>query len=186
MKKIKFKSFLKGKIVDLVIIDEEFINNTDWFSWINQKVNTEFLAQGNFPNTLSHQKKYFKEQILSNKRLQLGVVLKLNEELIGVISLYSINYYNRDAFVSTFFNKKKYKSSLKVFHETHSLIISHAFKKMNLRRIISTTISKEMDDLVCRILNFKREGVLKKKTFKDNKYHDMYISSKFKTNPRKC
>ena len=93
-KKIKFKSFLKGKIVDLVIIDEEFINNTDWFSWINQKVNTEYLTQGNFPNTLSHQKKYFKEQILSNKRLQLGVVLKLNEELIGVISLYSINYLN--------------------------------------------------------------------------------------------
>ena len=37
---------------------------------------------------------------------------------------------------------------------------------MNLRRIISTTISKEMDDLVCRILNFKREGVLKKKLLK--------------------
>ena len=41
MKKIKFKSFLKGKIVDLVIIDEEFINNTDWFSWFNNEKSTK-------------------------------------------------------------------------------------------------------------------------------------------------
>ena len=109
------------------------------------------------------------------------MVLKFNNELIGVISLYNINYSNRDAYVSTFFNKeKKYKNLLKVFHETHSLIINHAFKKMNLRRIVSTTISKDMDDLVCRTLNFKREGLMKKKSFKNNKFHDLYISSVFK------
>ena len=175
LKKIFIKTF--GKKVS--ITKNSNINNTlGWDSLGHIKLISEVEK--------ILKKKLTTKQILSNKRLQLGVVLKLNEELIGVISLYSINYYNRDAFVSTFFNKKKYKSSLKVFHETHSLIISHAFKKMNLRRIISTTISKEMDDLVCRILNFKREGVLKKKTFKDNKYHDLYISSKFKTNPRKC
>lgn len=181
MKKINFKVFIKGKYVDLVAINEEFVKKTDWFDWINQKINTELLSQGNFPNTLSHQKKYFKEQIVSNKRLQLGIVLKKENDLIGVISLYCINYSNRDAYISTFFNKKKkYKNLLKIFHETHSLIISHAFKKMNLRRIVSTTISKELDDLVCRALNFKREGVMKKKVFKNNKFHDLYISSVFK------
>ena len=181
MKKINFKIFIKGKYINLVIIDEEFVKKTDWFSWINQKSNIELIAQGNFPNTLSHQKKYFQDQIVSNKRLQVGVVLKSNNELIGVISLYNINYFNRDAYVSTFFNKeKKYKNLLKIFYETHSLIINHAFKKMNLRRIVSTTISKDMDDLICRTLNFKREGLMKKKAFKTNKFHDLYISSVFK------
>ena len=99
MKKINFKVFIKGKYVDLVAINEEFVKKTDWFDWINQKINTELLSQGNFPNTLSHQKKYFKEQIVSNKRLQLGIVLKKENDLIGVISLYCINYSNRDAYI---------------------------------------------------------------------------------------
>ena len=60
MKKINFKIFIKGKYTNLVIIDEEFVKKTDWFSWINQKSNIELIAQGNFPNTLSHQKNIFK------------------------------------------------------------------------------------------------------------------------------
>lgn len=181
MNKIKFKVFIKGKYIDLVRIDEEFIKKTDWFNWINQKNNTELLSQGNFPNTISHQKKYFQENIVTNKRLQLGIVLKSNNQLIGVISLYNISHFNRDAFISTFFNQeKKYRDVLRIFHETHSLIIEHAFKKMNLRRIVSTTISKNLDDYICRTLKFKKEGVMRKKTFKNNKYHDLYISSVFK------
>ena len=60
MKK-NFKNFLSGKIVDLVTIDKNFVENTDWFDWINFELNTEFLTVGNFPNTLSHQRKYFSE-----------------------------------------------------------------------------------------------------------------------------
>jgi RimJ/RimL family protein N-acetyltransferase len=176
MKK-NFKIFLKGKFVDFVIIDENFVRNTDWFDWINQSINTEFLTVGNYPNTKSHQKKYFLEQIVSNKRVQFGVYSKLHKKLAGVISLYSINLVNRDAFISTFFNKKKNFNSLNIFLETHEMIINYGFKKMNLRRITSTTISKEMDDLVCKLLKFKKEGIMKKKVFKNNKYHNLYISS---------
>ena len=46
------------------------------------------------------------------------------------------------------------------------MIINYGFKKMNLRRITSTTISKEMDDLVCKLLKFKKEGIMKKKCLK--------------------
>ena len=108
MKK-KFKTFLTGKIVEFVIIDENFVKNSDWFDWINYSINTELLTVGNYPNTRSHQKKYFNEQIVSNKRLQFGIISHISKELIGVISLYSINLNNRDAFISTFFNKKKKK-----------------------------------------------------------------------------
>ena len=69
---------------------------------------------------------------------------------------------------------------MNIFIETHQILINHGFKKLNLRRIISTTI-KELDDLICKVLKFKREGVMKK-IFKNNKYHDLYISSVFKKN----
>lgn len=179
--KQNFKIFLKGKFVDFVIIDEKFVKKTDWFDWINHSINTEFLTVGNFPNTRSHQKKYFLEQIVSNKRVQFGVYSKKHNQLVGVISLYSINLINRDAFISTFFDKKKkFLNSLNIFLETHQMIVDYGFKKMNLRRITSTTISKEMDDLVCKLLSFQKEGIMKKKVFKNNNYHDLYISSIFK------
>ncbi len=183
MKKNKFKTFIKGKLVDFVIIDENFVKNTDWFDWINHTYNTQFMTEGNYPNTKSHQMKYFKDEILSNKRIQFGVVLKANNELIGIMGLHRINLTNRDAFLTTFFNKKnKIPNSLKVFYETHNIMINYGFKKLNLRRIISTTISKELDKLICKVLKFKSEGVMKKKFFKNNKYHDLYISSVFKGN----
>jgi len=85
-------------------------------------------------------------------------------------------------FLKTLFNLNgclinNYANSLSIFVEAHNLIISHGFKKMNLRRVLSTTISKELDDLLCKILNFKKEGLIKKKVYKNNKYHDLYISS---------
>ena len=93
--KTKFRSFIKGKVIDLIIVDENFVKNTDWFEWINHNINTEFFTVGNYPNTRSHQKKYFNEQIVSNKRLQFGIISHISKELIGVISLYSINLNNR-------------------------------------------------------------------------------------------
>ncbi len=179
--KLRFKTFIRGKFVRFVIIDEKFVKNTNWFDWINHCYNTQFMTEGNFPNTKSHQMKYFKEEILSNKRIQFGVVSNVNDELIGIMGLHRINLTNRDAFLTTFFNKKdKIPNSLNVFYETHKIMIEHGFKKLNLRRIISTTISKELDELICKVLKFKREGVMKKKFFKNNKYHDLYISSVFK------
>ena len=76
--------------------------------------------------------------------------------------------------------KKKPIDSLNIFLETHQMLIDYGFKKMNLRRITSTTISKELDELVCKILKFKSEGIMKQKVFNNNKYHDLYISSVFK------
>lgn len=180
MKK-KFKTFIKGKFVKFVVIDENFVKNSDWFDWINHTINTEFMTEGSYPNTRSHQMKYFREEIVTNKRIQFGVVSNLNNELIGIMGLHRINLTNRDAFMTTFFNKnKRILNSLEIFIESHKILIDHGFKKLNLRRIISTTISKEMDELVCKVLRFKREGIMKKKFFKNNKYYDLYISSVFK------
>lgn len=181
MKKKKFKIFIKGQFVDFVIIDENFVKNSDWFDWINHSYNTQFMTEGNYPNTKSHQMKYFRDEILSNKRVQFGVVSKEKNKLVGIMGLHRINLTNRDAFLTTFFNKKdKLSNSIEIFYETHKIMIKYGFVKFNLRRIISTTISKELNELICKLLKFKTEGIMKKKFFKNNRYHDLYISSVFK------
>ena len=41
MKKIKFDTFLIGKLVDLVLLDEKVVKKTDWYKWMNFKENTD-------------------------------------------------------------------------------------------------------------------------------------------------
>ena len=105
MKK-KFKTFIQGKLIKFVIIDENFVKNTNWFDWINHSINTEFMSEGNYPNTRSHQMKYFKEEIVSNKEFS-SAWYQTKNELIGIMGLHRINLTNRDAFITTFLNKKK-------------------------------------------------------------------------------
>ena len=87
MIKNKFETFLIGKHVDLVILNEKVVKNTDWYQWMNFKENTDLLQTGKFPNTLKDQLSYLKNNIESkrkilsnskiNKKLQLGIVEKI-------------------------------------------------------------------------------------------------------------
>ena len=50
--KIKFETFLIGKLVDLVLLDEKIVKKTDWYKWMNFKERaTDLLETGKFPNT---------------------------------------------------------------------------------------------------------------------------------------
>ena len=69
MKKNKFESFLIGKNVDLVILDEKIVKNTDWYQWLNFKENTDLLQTGKFPNTLKDQLSYLRNNIQSKRKI---------------------------------------------------------------------------------------------------------------------
>jgi len=49
MKKEKFDSFLSGKLIDLIILDQKIVKSTDWYKWLNFKKNTDYLEVENFP-----------------------------------------------------------------------------------------------------------------------------------------
>ena len=36
-KKIEFDSFIKGELVDLVVLTEEVIDKTNWYKWFNDE-----------------------------------------------------------------------------------------------------------------------------------------------------
>ena len=43
-----FDTFLIGKVVDLVVLDEKIARDSDWYNWFNYKKNTELLKLENF------------------------------------------------------------------------------------------------------------------------------------------
>jgi len=174
-KNIKFDIFIKGALVDLVVLTEEIVEKTNWYNWFNDENNTKYMQKHYFPNTKTMQVEFFKSEIENNKnKLQLGILHKDEDLFCGVISLNDINYLNRCCEISVIMIEK---SSITIQHfiEAARLIMKHAFETLDMNRIYSGTIVKEIDTLYCRTLGFKPEGISRKAVYKNGKYHDVYL-----------
>jgi RimJ/RimL family protein N-acetyltransferase len=171
---IEFDIFIKGKLVDLVVLTEEVIDNTNWYKWFNDEENTKNMQKHYFPNSVNLQKQYFNNEIEGdNTKLQLGILQKKTCTMIGVISLSSIDFLNKRCELSMMIGEKKYRT-MQYFIESVELMCKHAFDSLNMNRVCSGTISREIDELFCRVLGFKHEGVFRDSVFKNGKYCDVY------------
>lgn len=188
---MKFETFITGKYVNLVLLDENVVKKTDWYTWLNHPENTKMLETGKFPNTLEKQIVYLNSDLatkkeiksLSNldKKLQLGVVEKNSNTLVGMVSAYDFDYFNRVCYVSVITDlRKKNINRLQVFKESQDLLIDHIFFKMNFRKIYSGAKEKSLSEMTRKIWGFKLQGVLKKHTYVDGKYLDSYLLGLFK------
>ena len=186
-----FDKFIEGNKVDLIILDKNVVKNTDWYLWLNYQKNTDLLETGKFPNTIEKQLKYLKTEIISKKKLlsnsktdkkiQLGVVDKQTNILVGMVSAYNFNYFSRVCNVSVIIDlKKNIKNRLEIFKESQDLIIEHIFFKMNFRKIYSGALSEKLSILTEKLWGFKREGVFKKHQFVNGKYLDAYMLGLFR------
>jgi [ribosomal protein S5]-alanine N-acetyltransferase len=172
--KIEFETFIKGELVDLVVLTEEVIDKTNWYKWFNDEESTKNMQKHYFPNSKNQQKEYFRNEIEgNNNKLQLGIFYKADKIMIGTISLNSIDYLNRCCEISMIIGEKRARSTL-YFIESVKLICRHAFDSLNMNRIYGGTIAKEIDQLFCRALGFKHEGVLRQEVFKNGKHQDVY------------
>ena len=189
--KFKFVPFLRGVHVDLVLLDKNVVKKTDWFKWMNVKKNTDLLESGKFPNTLTDQLNYLKNNletkktILSNKKIekkiQLGIVDKKTNLLVGMVATYGFNYFNRTCNIALITDlTKSLKNRLQIMKESQALMIDHVFFKMNFRKIYAGTISEGLAKLTERLWGFKIEGVKKDNSFLNGKYVDSYDLGLFK------
>jgi RimJ/RimL family protein N-acetyltransferase len=199
VRKIKpFNKFLVGHKVDLIILDKNVVKNTDWYTWLNDQRNTKFMATGKFPNTIEKQLKYLETEIISekkllsisnmksgetftDKRIQLGIVVKKTNMLVGMISVSNFRHFSRTCVISLIMDlKKNVKNRLKIFKESQDLMIEHIFFRMNFRKIYAGVISEKLSVLSEKLWGFKREGVFKKHQFVNGKYLDAYMLGLFR------
>ena len=83
-KKHNFEIFIRGKSIDLVIIDKKFLKKNSWHTWLNDQKLTKYTKQGYFPLTKKEHEKYVEENIFTKKRIQLGIIKKSNDILIKI------------------------------------------------------------------------------------------------------
>ena len=173
--KMKFNVFIKGKNVDLVVLDEEAVEKTDWFNWFNDEENTEYMQQHYYPNTRAKQLAFYKSEIENNpKKLQVGIFHNEDKVLIGVISLNNIDYLHRNCSTGTIIGIKKYRKVI-YFLEAYKLLIKHAFEQLNINKISDGSVSKDVADLLIKTVGYKLEGVRRNELYMNGKYVDLYL-----------
>ena len=68
-KKKTFETFIVGKNVDLIVINNTFIKDFSWHTWLNDQKITKLTKQGYFPLTKKEHLKYINDNILSKKKV---------------------------------------------------------------------------------------------------------------------
>lgn len=175
MNKMKYDVFIKGDLIDLVCLNEEIVEKSNWYNWFNDEENMKYMQKHYYPNTKALQLEFFKNEIVNNpKKLQLGILHKKDGVLIGTISLNDIDFLNRKCGTGALIGETKYQK-LVYWVEATKLLIKHAFEQLNMNKICAGSLSKEVVQILIRVFNFKEEGIKKREIYKNGKYNDIYL-----------
>lgn len=127
--------FLEGETVALKALTEDDVRDSGWHGWFNNRETTAFMQQGYFPNTREAQLEFLKKEVLHNPgKIQLGIVVKSEQRLIGVVSLSGIDFLNRKAEFAIVIGEKDCRGK-EYGTEATRLILEHAFGKLSLNKV---------------------------------------------------
>jgi RimJ/RimL family protein N-acetyltransferase len=142
-----------------------------WFNWFNSQAITEHMTKGVFPNTELAQEEFFQSISKSKADIQLAIVLKKDDSLIGTIGIHKIDWIHRHGDISVVIGDTNHWG--KGFAtEAVSLIIKHAFTKLNLHKLNAGMWSSNLSSKKCFENNgFREEGKIRKQFF----YKDLYV-----------
>jgi len=102
---------------------------------------------------------------------ELGIELKENKKIIGVISLMKIDYNNKNAEIGYWLGKKYWRR--KIMKEAVKLILNFGFKELKLVRIYARVMHPNIASAkLLEKSGFKYEGRMRKTTFRKGKWLD--------------
>ncbi|ODS33749.1 MAG: putative ribosomal N-acetyltransferase YdaF [Candidatus Scalindua rubra] len=166
-------NFIEGKRVYLRPFEEEDI--ITWFDWFNDPEVTLYMNKGVFPNTKQLQEEYFKKLLTSKNDVQLAIVLKENDTLIGAVGIHKIDWIHRNSGISIMIGDKTLWGK-GLAEETIAFIVRHAFTKMNLHKVTAGMMAENYGSRKCFEDNgFVLEGMQKEQFFYKDRYVDVYL-----------
>lgn len=143
-----------------------------WVDFFNDSIVTEHMNKGAFPNTELEQEEFFNSLSKSRSDVQLAVVLKENDALIGIVGIHKIDWIHRHGDVSIVIGDTEYWGKGGAT-EAVALIAKHAFQKLNLRRLTAGTWASNIASRKCFEKNgFVLEGLFREHYFYKGTYVD--------------
>ena len=160
-KKIYLRPFTKG---DIPI----------WVDFFNDSIVTEYMNKGAFPNTYTAQEEHLNRLSQSKNDVQLAIVLKENDTLIGIVGIHKIDWIHRHGDVSIMIGDQA-QWGKGIATEAILLIVKHGFTKLNLHKLTAGMWASNIDAKRCfEKVGFEEEGVIKEQFFYKNSYVDEY------------
>lgn len=166
--------FLEGQNIFLSPLSNDD-DLEDYVTWINDQKTTLYLVSGKFPTSINDLKDQIDRYRNNNMDgMLLGIFLKKSKKHIGNIKLHQINWINRSGEIGLLIGDKKSRGK-GYATEAIALLVSHAFNKLNLRKLyIGTVKGNEASKKVFEKIGFKIEGVLKSAFYLNGAYLDCY------------
>jgi len=179
--------FIKGETIDLCVPSCDDYVLDQWYRWFNKGEVTKYLLQGIYPNTISLQKEYCNSILCDKTRILVLIRPKNQEKIIGVASLSSIDYIQKQCdFAMVIGDRTSGKGSMFYGMEAKARLTQHAFDIVGVERINSSQADKLDKWQKWQILfGYQIEGMLRNKFIKGNLSHDVYISSCLEEDYRK-
>ena len=130
--------------------------------------------------SMINQKKWFESIHLENppKHIMFGVVNKNSKKIVGVTGLTYIDWKNRHSEISIYFSSNNWQTKPEA-KEVINLVMEYGFEELNLNRLYVEIFSlmKENIKLFTK-MKFIKEGQLREKVWRQNKWWDTLIFSK--------
>ncbi|HLG93648.1 MAG TPA: GNAT family protein [candidate division Zixibacteria bacterium] len=180
-KKAKSKNpklvFLKGKKTIL----RPLRKSTDFelcLRWINDPDVNQYLLVF-FPVTEKKEKDWFDHLANNPHEVVLGIET-LDGKLIGTMGLHRINSKDRTAMTGALIGEKEYWGK-GYGTDAKMTLLDYAFNTLNLRKINSSVYAFNKRSLKYNLkCGYKVEGIRKRQTFRNGKYHDEILIAVFK------
>lgn len=157
--------------------------NNGWLDWINNLDALDNLF-ATFPITEKDLKNYFNLQKLPNS-IMFAICLKENDEYIGNARLGNIDWINKCSTYGRLIGEKKYKS-IGLGSEALILLLNYGFRTLGLNRIASSALVTNKISIKSNLkIGMKKEGILRKASFKNGRYVDRLQLSMLRTDYEK-
>ena len=173
----------EGKLVILRALEKEDLGILkEWRNSLHVRKSTREYKLLNMIN----QKNWFESIHQSNppKEIMFGILNK-RRKLIGVTGLTYIDWKNRNSEISIYFSTKNWQTKPEA-KEVINLIVEYGFEELNLHRLYVEIFSlmKENIKLFSQI-KFTKEGELREKVWRQNKWWNTVIFSKLASEYKK-
>jgi RimJ/RimL family protein N-acetyltransferase len=143
-----------------------------WASWFNDPSITEYMNKGSFPITPTDQIKRLETLYQGNDNIQLAIVQKNKDVLIGTIGVHKIDWINRHADISIVLGESASRGK-GYGKQAIAIMVEHAFTKLNLHKLTSGMwANNQASEAIFKSNGFIKEGHRKEQFFYRGEYVD--------------
>ncbi len=173
----------EGKFVSLRALEKEDLSILK--EWRNSSHVRKSTREYKLLNMIN-QKNWFESIHQSNppKEIMFGILNK-RKKLIGVAGLTYIDWKNRNSEISIYFSTKNWQTKPDA-KETINLILEYGFEELNLHRLYVEIFSLMKENIkLFTQMKFIKEGELRDKVWRENKWWNTVIFSKLSSEYKK-